>query len=403
MERVKMMHKRITSMGLLFITLAAAANAGVGESAVITLVFPFGVRSAGMGEVGTALADDESVLFFNPAGLGVKNSGWRRGSVAGSFEFLLPAFKLWELWHAAVAGCYQTPSEIGGIGAYVNYINMGVNPITDELGRERFLTYSYEQVWAFGWGFSFEEFGDLTRHVGFAFKPFVSALAPGLGEHGEGVAQGFAVDVGYLRAWKNGVRYGLNLANMGPSIFYIERDSRDPIPLTANAAIAWKRRFIIDRFNLFRIAMEFRLSKELVINHYDGDPEPFYKAMFIDLFNEPFSYEMQEIQINSGCEFWIMNIGCIRQGILFDYLGERYELHYGLGINLFNHIRGDFAWIVAPEGFLKGFLQQFDTKKEGATGARHYQWQLSLTIDALAGWNEEDRQWWMVNKEREQW
>ncbi|MBN1575921.1 MAG: PorV/PorQ family protein [Chitinispirillaceae bacterium] len=387
----------------IFIFSCLSVNAAPGESAVITLAFPFGARSAGMGEVGTALADDESALFFNPAGLGVKNSSWRRGSVAGSFEFLLPAFQLWELWHAAVAGCYQTPSELGGFGAYVNHINMGVNPITDESGRMRRLTYSYEQVWAVGWGFSFEDLGDPTRHVGFAFKPFISALAPGLGENGEGIARGFAFDLGYLRAWKNGLRYGLNLANMGPSVFYIERASRDPIPLTANAAIAWKRGFVADRLDILRIAMELRLNKELVVNHYDGAPEPFYKAMFIDLFNESFAYEMQEININTGCEFRIMNTCIIRQGILFDYLGERYELHLGLGINLFNHIKGDFSWIVAPEGFLKGFLQQFDKTKEGATGARHYQWQLSITIDALAGWNEEDMRWWMVNNERERW
>ncbi len=54
----------------------------VGESAVITLVFPFGARSTGMGEVGTALADDESVLYYNPAGLAIKNSSWKYGSAS---------------------------------------------------------------------------------------------------------------------------------------------------------------------------------------------------------------------------------------------------------------------------------------------------------------------------------
>ena len=39
------------------------------KSAVITLVFPSGARSLAMGEVGTALADDEQAAFYNPAGL----------------------------------------------------------------------------------------------------------------------------------------------------------------------------------------------------------------------------------------------------------------------------------------------------------------------------------------------
>ncbi|MBN2037684.1 MAG: hypothetical protein JW768_13165 [Chitinispirillaceae bacterium] len=42
------------------IGLAADAYAAVGQSAVITLVFPYGARSYAMGEVGTALADDGS-------------------------------------------------------------------------------------------------------------------------------------------------------------------------------------------------------------------------------------------------------------------------------------------------------------------------------------------------------
>ena len=46
------------------------AAAGVGESAVITLVFPPGARATGLGETFTALSDDANATYFNPAGLG---------------------------------------------------------------------------------------------------------------------------------------------------------------------------------------------------------------------------------------------------------------------------------------------------------------------------------------------
>ncbi len=397
------MYRRIAGIFLLLIGPVITVNAGVGESAVITLAFPYGSRSFGMGEVGTALADDGSALYFNPAGLGVRNSNWRRGSAAYSFEPLLPAFRLTELWHSAIAGYYQMPSGLGGLGCSMNYINMGRNSIVDAMGREINNVQSWEAVWTLGWGFSFEEFGDSTRYAGLSFKPFVSSLAPGFGEHGEGVAQSFAIDLGYLRVLKNGFRFGLNLANMGPDIYYIDQSERDPIPFTVNTAVAWKRRIIIDRIEFMRIAAELRMDKELVVNHYDGDPEPFYKAMFIDMFNESPKHELLDINYHSGFEFWIMNTGCYRQGILFDYIGERYELHFGLGCNLFNHIRGDFSWIYAPDSFMIGFLRNFDKEKEGATGARHYQWHLTITIDALAGWSEKDRKWWMVNRKRESW
>jgi len=42
----------------------------IGQSAVITLVFPPGARATGLGEAFTGLADDANATFFNPAGLG---------------------------------------------------------------------------------------------------------------------------------------------------------------------------------------------------------------------------------------------------------------------------------------------------------------------------------------------
>ncbi|HEX2955211.1 MAG TPA: hypothetical protein VHO70_00160 [Chitinispirillaceae bacterium] len=77
-----MIAKNFKTTILLCCIASSCTFAGVGESAVLTLIFPYGARSGGMGEVGTALADDESALFFNPAGLGVQNSRWKGGRLA---------------------------------------------------------------------------------------------------------------------------------------------------------------------------------------------------------------------------------------------------------------------------------------------------------------------------------
>jgi hypothetical protein len=45
-------------------------QAGVGESAVITLIFPPGARATALGEAFTGLCDDANATFYNPAGLG---------------------------------------------------------------------------------------------------------------------------------------------------------------------------------------------------------------------------------------------------------------------------------------------------------------------------------------------
>ncbi len=399
------MFRKATVTVFFTMVLISSSVAGVGESAVITLSFPFGARSTAMGEVGTALADDGSALFFNPAGLGVNHRGWRKVGVSESHENILPAFKLSELWHHAITVTYQTPRpDIGGFGSYFHFLNMGRNEIFDAMGRSEREVTSYEWVFASGWGFSFAEVGDTTRYYGLTAKYFVSALAPGIGENGEGVANGFAFDIGYLHLFKYGFRYGITFNNMGPHVYYIDRNSRDPLPFTMNAAFGYKRRFCSRGIEFFRAAAEIRLDKELVINRWDDtDPEQFYVALYEDWFNEPLKYELQEINYHTGGEFRLFNTGSLRQGILFDLIGQRFEWHVGFGVTLFNHIRIDQSWIIAPPEFMKGLARKFDSTSSGSTGARNGQWQFTISVNGLGGWSKKDHEWWKTDNGREQW
>ncbi len=49
---------------------ASESRAAIGQSAVITLSFPFGARASAMGETFTGVADNVDATFYNPAGLG---------------------------------------------------------------------------------------------------------------------------------------------------------------------------------------------------------------------------------------------------------------------------------------------------------------------------------------------
>jgi hypothetical protein len=368
----------------------------VGESAVITLIFPYGARSGGMGETGTALADDESALFFNPAGLGVQNSRWKKGAVSNFIEPLLPALMIRDLIHHSYSGCIQPPktSTLGGFGAYCNLIDMGDNTLSDAIGRPTIKTHSWEAVFALGWGFNFAEYGDSTRYYGITVKPFISALAPGLGQNGQGIARSFAVDIGMLRVFPNGLRFGFTMMNMGPNVYYVSRSQQDPIPFTINWALAYKKAFYQGNVHLFDLAGEFRCDKELVTNHFNGKPDPFYKTMFNDLFNEPLSYEIQEINYHAGIEVGVLNTVFYRHGFLFDYIGERYEMTTGGGLRLFRHLDADFSMIISPEGFLEPLLKHMDKKKDGATGVRDMQWRLSISYTGIGKFNRRDLDWW---------
>jgi hypothetical protein len=363
----------------------------VGESSVITLVFPFGARNTGMGEVGTSLADDDAALFYNPAGLGIPNSLWNDGSVSGFYEQLLPSFNILDLWHASLSSYYQPPNKIlGGFGLFINYINMGDNSATDAYGHELGVRRSWERVVALGWGFNLGEYGDTSDNFGITAKFINSFLAPGLGENGEGTAQSFAFDFGYLRLFRSGLRLGVTFVNMGPNVFYIDHSNPDPIPFTVNLALGYKRRFFFDKNSNISIAAETRFDREIVHNDYNGNPDPFYKALYTDFADNTFRESIEEVNVHIGTEIGIMNTGFIRHGFLIDYAGVRYEETFGFGLKLFNHFNWDYSYIRSPEGFMENIFGH-----EGSSGVRDGQWRIAFTYSsALRKMSEVDSKWW---------
>jgi len=380
------LHRSIT---ILFLIIALHSPVfAAGESAVITLVFPHSSRSYGMGETGTALCDDETVVFWNPAGLALNdNTNWQGGTAHVFFEPLLPIFGIHELWHTAVSTIYQPPfGNIGGFSIDYNYINMGVNEWTDDLGRFLGRAHSYEFVLTGGWGFNFKELGIDHHNFGFSAKYIHSALAPGLGSYGEGVGKDLAIDAGYLWEFQPGAHFGLCMANMGPNIFYISQDQSDPLPFTINIALSYEHLFKAEGLKILNIATEYRLSREIVKTYIDKRPDPFWRALYTDWDNHP----MREVQTNVGFEATVMNTGVFRQGYLFDFLGQRFESHYGLGIRILNHYIFDMSFIYAPEGYMK----KRTPFHSGANGARHGQWQLSFIVEGFASGSEKDLTWW---------
>ena len=293
-----------------------------------------------------------------------------------SFEPLLPALGLRELWHMYGAFIWPT-QDWGTLGLSINYINMGENTITDALGREKQKTRSWEGVFNLSYGLPVAE--DFS--LGLNIKYVVSALAPGYGDNGEGVGQTFAIDAGLLKRnllFKN-FDVGFMLQNMGPHIFYIDRDNLDPIPFTLRLGMVYRAL----QTPIHDLKLLVDLQKEVVKNNFGGKPDPFYKALITDLLfddDETFSYEMQEININLGLEYWYTNFLALRTGFLFDYIGERYEWTLGLGVR-YSKLNFDWSYIVSPEGFMKGLLQQINSEKDGGTGVRDGQWRASFLVN----------------------
>jgi hypothetical protein len=122
--------------------------------------------------------------------------------------------------------------------------------------------------------------------------------------------------------------------------------------------------------------------------HSNGhSPDPFFVALWTDLFQDSlyadsgsylaFKREIQEVNLHFGTEYWYSHFLALRTGFLGDYIGERYELTLGMGLN-YGNMNFDFSYIYSPEGFLKGALKAINSEKSGATGARNGQWRASF-------------------------
>ena len=292
-----------------------------------------------------------------------------------AFEQILPEL-VSDLWHLYLGQIFPT-QDWGTVGLSINYLFMGENEIYDALGNRARKVKSWEGVFNLSYGFPITK-KDLS--LGLNAKYVVSALAPG-GPSGEGVGHTFALDAAVLKRnfFLKGFDLGFMFQNMGPHIFYIHRDNVDPIPFTLRLGMAYRAvqtpihdlKFVLD------------LHKEIVKNYFYGKPDPFWKALVTDLVTDSadtWQQELQEININLGMEYWYNNVIAVRSGLLFDYIGERYELNLGLGLK-YSTLKFDFSYIVSPKGFMKGMLRKINPHKEGATGVRDGQWRVSFLFD----------------------
>ena len=290
------------------------------------------------------------------------------------WEPLLPAFNLPELWHVYFAFVWPT-EEWGTIGITANYINFGTNEWTNEQGQVIGRARSWEGVFGLSYGLSLMQ--DFS--VGLNLKYAHSALAPGIGPGDEGIGRTFAVDAGLLK--RNFIvkklDIGLNFQNMGPSIFYISQQEKDPIPFTIKFGSAYHAL----QTPIHTLTFLLDLNREVVKNYINKEPDPFWKAIWTDLIHDTtalqdstksrFFNEIEEVNLNAGIEYWYANFLALRVGHLFDYIGKRFELTLGLGLK-YGNMNFDWSFIHSPEGFMKGIVA------EGSNGSRNGQYRLSL-------------------------
>lgn len=387
-----------------FVIAQCALSYGIIDfSGILTLSTPSGARSIGMGEVGTALADDEDVLYYNPAGLGMQNNRWQRGAETNFYESPFPNFDLPNLGYYRWAGVYQPESgNWGGFGFNFSKVNFGIIDWTNDLGYFLGLPRSYEYVAGLSWGCRLAKIGLKNQFFGVSAKYVYSVLDPDYNTENAGAGKSLVFDFGYLWKFIPSMRFGLNLQNigLGQSVSYIFQpgfyDQYEEIPFTLNLALAYSKDFIADNgVTISQVKAEIRTDRKIVKNYIDGPSDPFWKAIstgFLHDTSTTFRDQLDEFIVHLGAEYTLFNTLSLRSGFLYDDAGERIENHWGFGIKALNHFQCDYYWIFSPEGYL-GWLFH----NQGSNGSRNYQWGINFTFFNIFKWTDADRTWWKAH------
>ncbi len=312
-----------------------------GEAAVPFLMVAPDSRAGAMGESGAGLADNSAAIYWNPAGI-----AFLRGSeVSITHSNWLPQFHL-DLFYDYLTYRQYIPEISGSATASITFMNYGdfvrtgpdsPTPIGTFRSFDAALTLGYATQLSSDWG------------IGLNFRVIYSRLSdqPTAEEQGRGVATSVSFDVGGM--WRpeklvipflnddigKNLSVGLNLSNMGPKMYYIDRAQADPIPTNFRLGLAYQ--VFSDKYNSLIYTLDFNkllISKDTATQ----TSKEFYQAIFAAWTDKPFKEEMRTVQTSMGLEYWYGEPGdfafAIRAGFFYEdpAYGNRKFLTFGAGV-----------------------------------------------------------------------
>ncbi len=350
--------KRLSKLKIILIALLVfgfstnVAKSQAGGAAVPFLLISPDARASGMGEVGTAIADDINAIYWNPAGLGFHDyfvnptnpddySPWRQ--IAFAFSRWLPQFNADLFYSYGTFGQFFEELD-GTVAANFTFMNLGEFTRTHESGRVlgKFLSSEF----AFNIAYGTIVARDLA--VGVQLKYIQSNLAPAAPGQNEGAGTGIsgAFDLGIL--WspqdlnvfglpiRDRIALGFNIQNVGPKMTY--RNEADPLPTTLRVGTAIK--VFENEFNELKFA--FDVSKLLVKrDSIDSDPLP--KSLIT-------GWENPGAEVSFGLEYWYQHLVALRGGYFWEpsTLGNRKFYNFGAGVR-YDMFQLDFSYINTVE------------------------------------------------------
>ena len=182
-----------------------------------------GARPCGMGEAFTAVADDGSALYWNPAGIGdinglrflVMHTEWFLGTRFEHFSGILPL-------------------HFGSISLSVTYLTSGEIEGRNEYGELTTPYRNYDIAGEIGYG----------KKIGkcFLFGLGVKIIQEKIENY---TGSGFCLDAGCLLKTALGLNLGVSMQNLGTPIRFIERDTK--LPMALRVGISYNGKVSIGR------------------------------------------------------------------------------------------------------------------------------------------------------------
>lgn len=320
-----------------------------GGSSVPFLRISPDARASGMGEVGTAIADDINAIYWNPGGLGfhdyvrtefeTDDAPIPYRQVSLSFSPWLPQFNADLFYSYGTIGQFFESLD-GTVALNFLFMNLGEFVRTAENGQKLGTFISNE----FSLGISYGTIVAPDLGVGFQLRYIQSNLSPQFqGQSSAGTGVSGAFDLGVL--WKpsdlkiadwldleDRLALGFNLQNVGPKITYINES--DPLPTTIRTGIAYN--IVRDEFNDLTVSMD--VAKLLVKRDSLGS-DPLPKSLVT-------AWENSGMEFAVGAEYWYEEIVALRAGYFTEpsILGGRKFWNFGAGVR-YDIFRLDFSFI----------------------------------------------------------
>jgi len=322
-------------------------------------------RFGGMGETGTAIADDATAMHWNPSGLAYQKLGTE---VNFTHSPWLAGLNLGDLFYDYIAGRKYIKSINGTLGASLTYLNIGEVIFTDEFGNldpgrnykayELAFAVSYATMLSKSWA------GGVTGR--FIYSKLSATVVGNEQGTGTGISASFDLS-GMWRPVKgakflaNKLSVGANLSNLGPKISYVDADQADPLPTQLRLGIAYD--IVKSEFNNLTLTADF---SKLLVNRVPqiidttgggsvivqkGSVDPFYQAIFTS-WKGGIPGIAKSIQSSIGAEYWYGNpkLIALRGGFFYEDPSNGNRKFLTLGAGLRYSLYGfDFSYISTIE------------------------------------------------------